>query len=147
MATRGGSGPSRGKQSVQSTACNTESVASDEDTTIDLKAQIMALQEAQVKQAVAAVTAQNKVDSIEASMQQILELMKSNMSQSATTLGLSPFAENRAADSPFLSVEPRYSRPSPTPTSQLSEHYHQYKAKEGDITKFSDRDSDIEYHV
>jgi hypothetical protein len=145
MATRSGSGPSRGKQPAQSAARDTESVASDKDQTIELKAQIIALQEAQVKQAIAAAMAQNKMDSVEASMQQILELMKNNMTQSATTLGPLPSTENRAADSPFLSVEPGHPRPSPTPTSQPPEHYYRYKAKEGDIAKFSDRDGNIEY--
>jgi hypothetical protein len=124
MATCSGSGPSKGKQPAQSTACDTKSVASDEDQTIELKAQIIALQEAQVKQAIATAMAQNKMDSVEASMQQILELMKNNMTQSATTLGPLPSTENRATDSPFLSVEPGYPCPSPTPTSQPPEHYY-----------------------
>jgi Zinc knuckle len=146
MATRGSSGPSKGKQTVQSAARDTESIASDEDLTIELKAQIMALQEAQVKQAVAAAMAQSKMESMEASMQQILDLIKNNTSQSAATLSPPTSFKNRAADSPLPSVEPVHSRFSPTPASQPSE-YHHYKPKKGDVVRFRDRDGDIEYRA
>jgi hypothetical protein len=49
METRGS--PSKGKQPV---ARDTESVASDEDMMLELKANLQALQEAQVKQSLAA---------------------------------------------------------------------------------------------
>ena len=116
MATRG-NGSAKGKQPAPSAAPNIENIASNGDPTMELRAQIMALQEAQVKQAVAAAAAQNKIDSMEASMQQILNLMKNNLSQSAATFGPSPSFGNRAADSPFPSVEPINSRLSPTPAS------------------------------
>jgi hypothetical protein len=145
MSTRSG-GPSKGKQPVQSATRDAESVASDEDLTMELKAQIMALQEAQVKQAVAAAMAQSKMESMEASMQQILDLMKNNLSQSAATLSLPTSFENQAADSPLPSVEPVHSRFSPTPASQPSE-YHHYKPRKGDVVRFHNRDSDIEYRA
>jgi len=78
------------------------------------------------------VAAQNKIDSLKSSIQQILDLLKNNMSQSATA----PNPQPSLTGTPFPSVEPADHRPSPSLFSQSSDNRN-YKARVEDPLRFS----------
>ena len=98
METRGS--PSKGgKQPAakQPAARDSESVASDEDMMIELKANLQALQEAQVKQT---LSAQSQIKSLEASVNQIVDILKKfEVPQGPTPVAAPLSLRNRAAAS------------------------------------------------
>jgi hypothetical protein len=153
METRGS--PSKGKQPV---ARDTESVASDEDMMLELKANLQALQEAQVKQSLAAqhqsLAAQGQIKSLEAAVNQIVDILKKlDVPQGPTLVAAPP--SNRATASTSSSVPLRPSveaadpqpslSPSPDPTYPLNQR--RYKPKIGDVVRYEGPDGIIEYQA
>jgi hypothetical protein len=153
METRGS--PSKGKQPV---ARDTESVASDEDMMLELKANLQALQEAQVKQSLAAqhqsLAAQGQIKSLEAAVNQIVDILKKlDVPQGPTLVAAPP--SNRATASTSSSVPLRPSveaadpqpslSPSPDPTYPLNQR--RYKPKIGDVVWYEGPDGIIKYQA
>jgi Zinc knuckle len=140
------SGPSRGKGPAPPTNPPTDPYVelpeSDEESlTLDFKSQIMALQNAQVKQALAAEASQNKIGSLETSMQQILDLLKNNMTPTSQT----PAQQTTNTESPDPLLEPTNPRASPALSGQSNEYFN-YKPKVKDPLRFSNKDGPIQYH-
>jgi hypothetical protein len=156
METRGS--PSKGKQPAakQPAARDSESVASDEDMMIELKANLQALQEAQVKQT---LSAQSQIKSLEASVNQIVDILKKfEVPQGPTPVAAPPSLRNRAAASVSTSppsssaplrpsVESAGTQPSllPDPAYPLSQR--RYKPKTGDVVRYEGPDGVIEYQA
>lgn len=132
------SGPSRGKAPAPPSNYPTDPYvelpeSDDEVSALDLKSQIMSVQNAQVKQAITAEASQNKINSLEASMQQILDLLKNNVTPTTDTASPNPLSE---ATNP---------RASPVLPNQPDEHFN-YKPTVKDPLRFSNRDGQIQYH-
>ena len=95
MSTR--SGASKGKSPALT---RERSVSSEPEDRLELKAQVMALQQAQVKQALSAQATQDQMNTLSTSMQQILTLLKNNpntvlsSSDIAGTPVVNPFISN-----------------------------------------------------
>jgi hypothetical protein len=148
METRGS--PSKGKQPA---ARDSESVASDEDMMLELKANIQALQEAQVKQSLAA---QGQIKSLEAAVNQIVDILKKlDVPQGPTPVAAPPSNRAAASTSPSSSVPLRPSveaadpqsslSPSPDPAYPLNQCH--YKPKTGDVVRYEGLDGIIEYQA
>jgi hypothetical protein len=97
--------------------------------------------EAQVKQGVAATATQNKIDVLETSMQQILNLLKNNTVPTTTE---TPAHQHSYEGSP-TPAERALALDSPAPSAQSNEHYN-YKPKVKDPLRFSNKDGLIQYH-
>jgi hypothetical protein len=131
-------------------------VASDEDMMIELKANLQALQEAQVKQT---LSAQSQIKSLEASVNQIVDILKKfEVPQGPTPVAAPPSLRNRAAASVSTSppsssaplrpsVESVGTQPSllPDPAYPLSQR--RYKPKTGDVVRYEGPDGVIEYQA
>ena len=110
MASRS-SGPSRGKGPAPPSNHPTDPYvelpeSDDEGSTPDFRSQITVLQNAQVKQAMAAEASHTKISSLETSMQQILDLLRNNVTQATPT----PMHQPTNTEYPDPLAEPTNSR-------------------------------------
>ena len=138
MSTR--SGASKGKDPAPT---RDRSVSSDSEDQLELKAQVMALQQAQVEQALSAQATQDQINTLSASIQQVLDLLKNSPGTvlTSSTLGGPPVG-NPLIDP--LRASPTPSSSSFTPMS-FEGYNPKYKAKGTEAPLFESNQATLQY--